>query len=107
MMYSCFAPRTGLYDYFESPEATPLNADLPIPRLPAEVNGIGVPSIVAGRPLPAGARIVGRGWHPRGMVAQCGRTPMGDADGATGSPFTLVAALAMMAVAFYFVRRTA
>lgn len=78
MIYSCFQPPTGLYAYFEVPGEIPLNADLPIPKLPPPVGGIGVPSIEAGRPLPAGAKFVGSGWHAKGMIARCDRgAPLG------------------------------
>lgn len=73
MNYSCFDPASGLYDYFEDATQIPINADLPVPQLPKAAGKIGVPSIDAGRPLPPGARPVGRGWHARGIVVSCGR----------------------------------
>jgi len=71
--YSCFDPRSGLYDYYADNVQLPINADLPVPQLPQAAWKIGVPSIDAGRPLPPGARPVGRGWHARGIVVSCGR----------------------------------
>jgi hypothetical protein len=79
MIYSCFDPKSGLYDYYEGPDTYPINADLPVPsHLPAEIPGIGVPSIVAARPMPSGLQPAGKGWHARGMLVDCGRTPLGD-----------------------------
>lgn len=84
MIYSCFDPQTGLYDYHQDDRTIPINGDLPVPRLP-HATQLGVASIEAGRPLPSGARPVGRGWHAKGQVVQCGRgNGMGafDAEGA-------------------------
>lgn len=77
MMYSCFNQSTGLYEYFQDDSTRPINGDLPIPKLPASTGRIGVPSIEAGRPLPGGAKKIGKGWHARGMVVQCGLKPLG------------------------------
>lgn len=74
MIYSCFDSHAGLYDYFEDSQQISINADLPVPRLPAATGQIGVPSITAGRPLPSGARHVGKGWHARGIVVDCGKS---------------------------------
>lgn len=73
MIYSCFDPGSGLYDYYETDENKPLNADLPVPKLGAVDNPIGIPAINAGRPVPPTARKIGRGWHARGMVADCSK----------------------------------
>jgi hypothetical protein len=70
MIYSIFIPERGEYDYFESQEQMPINADLPVPTLPAIAGEIGVPAIEAGRPLPSGAKPIGRGWHARGIIAR-------------------------------------
>lgn len=75
MIHSCFDDRSGLYDYYQSSEQLAINADLPTPRLPMATGGIGVPAIEAGRPLPAGARHVGRGWQAKGTIVECGRGP--------------------------------
>lgn len=77
MIYSCFDPKAGLYDYFADSVQRPINADLPIPKLPAAAGKVGVPAIEAGRPMPADAKHVGRGWHAKGMVVVCGRGAYG------------------------------
>jgi hypothetical protein len=76
MIYSCFDPTVGLYDYYEAPGDIAFNSDLPTPKLPPIAGTIGVPAIDAGRPLPSNAKHVGKGWHARGMVAACGRGSM-------------------------------
>ena len=53
MRYSRFDEKQGLYEVFGDELGRPLNADLPVPSLSADVNGIGVPARFAGRPLPA------------------------------------------------------
>lgn len=78
MIYSCFNSKSGLYDYFADKKQLAINADLPIPRLPSVVQGIGAPSVDAGRPLPAGARFTGSGWLPRGMIVRCSSRAFGD-----------------------------
>lgn len=73
MHYSCFNPRTGLYDYWEDGIAgIPINGDLPVPSLPDETQ-LGVAAIEAGRKLPSSARPAGSGWRARGQIVQCGR----------------------------------
>jgi hypothetical protein len=107
LIYSCFSPATGLYDYHEDGTRLPLNADLPVPlHLGAEVNGVGVPAIVAGRPKPAGTTWIGHGWNARGMVVDCGRAPLGAAE--SGAPPTWKIALAVavgVAVVYWVSRR--
>ncbi len=71
MIYSCFDQKAGLYRYFQDDTQRPINADLPVPRLPRAVERIGVPAIDAARPFPSGAKVAGRGWHARGIVVQC------------------------------------
>lgn len=71
MIYSCFDAPTGLYRYFETAEAKAINADLPVPSLPRAVGRVGVPAILAGRPLPADARPAGTGWAARGILVRC------------------------------------
>ena len=68
MIYSRWRPDTGGYDYLEAPGTQNINDDLPTPDLPAATK-IGVPSIEAGRPIPAGAQIVGEGDVAVGLVA--------------------------------------
>lgn len=72
MIYSCFDPARGSYRYFEDSSTLPINADLPVPRFPAPAGKVGVPASEAGRPLPAGAKQVGTGWHARGIIVRCG-----------------------------------
>ena len=50
MIYSCFVPERGTYDYYENSLQIQLNADLPVPKLPPDTGKIGVPAIDAGRP---------------------------------------------------------
>lgn len=106
MIYSCFDPKAGLYTYYEGPDVYPLNADLPVPSLPPEIAGIGVPSIDAARPLPSGVKPVGKGWHARGMVVSCGRTPLGETPSFGGvAGWRIGVALGLVAlVTFYSMR---
>jgi len=83
--YSCFNPSDGLYDYYVDGLQTPLNADLPVPKMPSAAGKVGVPAIDAGRPLPKNAQFTGRGWHARGMVVQCGRGSLGQITDATSA----------------------
>lgn len=84
MKYSCFNQASGVYHVFEDSAQIPINGDLPVPALGSDVNGIGVPSIEAGRPLPSGARPVGTSWHPVGMIVSCHKSISGL--GADASP---------------------
>lgn len=79
MLCSVFNATSGLYDYFETGTNVPFNADLPVPRMPAEAGKIGVAAVDAGRPLPSDARFVGRGWTAKGVIAHrnAGRSSMG------------------------------
>ena len=72
MLYSCFNAASAEYDYFEDDTKVAINADLPVPRLP-KPTPLGVASIQAARPMPAGARYVGSGWAARGVVVSCER----------------------------------
>jgi hypothetical protein len=72
MIYSRFDEKSGLYELFEDREGSAVNSDLPVPVLGPPTNGIGVPASEAGRPLPGGAKFVGRSWHARGMVVSGG-----------------------------------
>lgn len=77
MLYSCFDSKSGLYDYYADKLEIPLNADLPVPSMPSPAGKVGVPAIDAGRPLPGDAKHIGRGWHAKGMIVQCGRGSLG------------------------------
>jgi hypothetical protein len=79
MRYSCFDAQSALYDYFEDDRTIAINADVPVPRM-RTVGSIGVPSIEAGERVPSGAKHVGRGWHAQGLIAQCGKGPLGAFD---------------------------
>lgn len=73
MMFSRWDPNSGEYDYFQAAgELAALNDDLPIPKMPPPVSGlgkqIGNPSTECGRPLPAGATHVGTGEFAEGHV---------------------------------------
>ena len=73
-----------------------------MPQFGAVDNAIGVPSIVAGRALPSGAKKVGRGWHARGMVSSCkpgGLLGLGDATikASTLVPVVLLGGAALLA----------
>lgn len=68
-LYSCFRP-DGSYQYYETQDVLPINADLPVPSFPVTTQ-IGVPSIDAARPMPPGAKFVGTGWQARGTIVRC------------------------------------
>lgn len=88
MKYSCFNQASGLYHVFEDGLQVPINGDLPVPALGADVNGIGVPSIEAGRPLPSGAKPIGTSWHPIGVIVGCRGAGLGsDVGGAAAIDF--------------------
>jgi hypothetical protein len=72
VLYSCFDDQAGNYRVYEHRGERAVNDDLPVPKLPSDVSGIGVPAIEAGRPLPKGARYVGRSWQAKGIVVRCG-----------------------------------
>jgi hypothetical protein len=108
MIYSCFDAKSGFYDYFETDEQIAVNADLPVPSFPAPVNGIGVASIEAARPIPSDARRVGSGWHARGIVANCARvgtSGVGQVDDSSGLIVNLLVFGAAAMVALWAVRR--
>lgn len=89
MIYSCFNPQRGNYDYFEDALQIPVNADLPVPTLPSSAGTIGVPAFQAGRPLPSDARPKGSGATARGILVDCGksgRALSGDESGSTWPP---------------------
>ena len=73
MIYSCFDQGSGAYRYFEDEKQIPVNGDLPVPNWlkGRSIQGIGVPSLEAGRPMPADAKFIGMGPNARGVVANC------------------------------------
>lgn len=68
LVYSRWRPDSGGYDYFESSYRQNINDDLPAPELTL-ASKIGVPSIEAGRPIPAGSQPAGSGDEPIGLIA--------------------------------------
>jgi hypothetical protein len=68
MIYSRWKPDTGGYEYLEVPGGHNINDDLPTPEL-RPATKIGVPSIEAGRPVPAGAQVIGEGDEAVGVIA--------------------------------------
>ena len=68
LIYSRWRPDDGGYDYFITSDSPNINDDLPAPVLP-QATKIGVPSIEAGRLIPAGARSSGHGDLAVGVVA--------------------------------------
>ncbi len=97
-----------MYRYFSTPGSMAINADLPIPSMPAPTGKIGVPSILAGRQLPSDATYTGTGWTARGIICKCQEQGFGDAGGAvhdlSHSTFAVGAvAVAAFGVAAYFV----
>jgi hypothetical protein len=68
MIYSRWKPDTGGFEYLEVPGGHNINDDLPTPEL-RPATKIGVPSIEAGRPVPAGAQVIGEGDEAVGVIA--------------------------------------
>jgi hypothetical protein len=104
VIYSCFNPQSGFYDYFESSDQIPINADLPVPKLPPAGNDIGVSSMEAGRPMPSDAKRIGSGWHARGLVANCGRGGGGLGDSSSAMNRGLLVLAACAAATYYLLR---
>ena len=70
MIYSVHNPVSGAFEYFEAPPDVAINDDLPTPRWGRDVKTkLGVPSSMAGRPLPAGAQPRGSGPQPVGLMS--------------------------------------
>jgi hypothetical protein len=67
-IFSRWQPDTGGYEYLSAPGSQNINDDLPSPELNPATK-IGVPSIEAGRPLPAGATVIGEGDEAVGIIA--------------------------------------
>jgi hypothetical protein len=100
MLYSRFNEAEGVYDVFEDGLAKPVNADMPVPSMPAVANGIGAPASLSGRPLPSGTRYVGTSWHAKGLiVSPSSRGPIGSVETANGVlMFMSVAGLTALSV---------
>lgn len=77
MIYSRWNPSKGGYDYFNAKQEKdiPLANDLPVPVLPRGTD-IGVASVEAGRPIPAGAEPAGSGAGAVGLIAPIARTAL-------------------------------
>jgi hypothetical protein len=70
MRYSVFDQGRGDFAYYEAEDGIDINDDRPVPRFdPAIRTPIGIPSVLAGRPMPSGAKYVGRGVEAVGMVS--------------------------------------
>lgn len=70
MIYSVHDPYTGQFKYFEAKPDVAINDDLPTPRWGADVRTkIGIPASMAARPLPPGAKAVGAGALPIGLMS--------------------------------------
>lgn len=97
MIYSCFDPERGDYRLFEDDRTIPINSDLPVPSFGPDINGIGVPSMEAARPMPPGARSSGRSWHARGIIVNCG-SGLGSIDWSASSwqPYVVVGGAALL-----------
>lgn len=99
VVYSVWRPDGG-YDYYETPsEIAALGNDLPVPNLKS-AGPIGVPSVEAGRPVPAGARHVGSGREVQGLVAPTDMSRLGFAvgNGAGSDPRALWFALGAITI---------
>jgi len=80
MIYSVYDDHNGGFVYYEA-GGPAINADFQTPSFAAQ-SPLGVPSVEASRPLPGGARQVGRGTVPKGTIARRGG---GGAWGGAGS----------------------
>jgi hypothetical protein len=77
MEYSVWRPATKTYDYYETAK---VSAAYPTPSLPAKELGLSPER--AAWTLPAGAKKVGSGAYPKGMVAS--PKGLGEEGGGTG-----------------------
>lgn len=70
MKYSVFDQGRGDFAYYEAEDGLDINDDRPVPKFAIGLRtAIGVPSVEAGRPMPAKARFVGRGSEAIGIVS--------------------------------------
>jgi hypothetical protein len=109
MIYSCFNERAGLYEYFENAATHPTNGDLPVPSPGPKAGKIGVPAMNAGRFLPSDAKRAGSGWHARGIVVDCKKTPLPGLGAAFGDNSNVVLSwsvvIAMAGAGYYYERQ--
>ena len=97
MFYSRFDEVAGVYDVFQDGVQRAVNADLPVPDMPAELNGIGAPASECGRPLPNGAVHVGQTWSPKGIIVT--PKPRGSVSGLGSSEGIILVATPLVIVA--------
>ena len=99
MTYSVWDPARKIYRYYETREAS---ADQPSPRLPKAMAGIS-PEKAAWR-VPSGARFVGAGALPQGMIAaNKGSIGLGDTD--TDIDLAVIAGFAIIGYGAYRLTR--
>lgn len=68
--FSVQDPIRGDFVYFEGPSLAAINDDQPVPRFDDSIQtSLGVPSILAGRPMPPGCKETGRGRDAKGYVS--------------------------------------
>ena len=114
MIYSVHDPQSGQFAYFEGGPDVAINDDLPTPRWPSDIRTkLGVPSILASRPLPPDARQTGAGALPVGLLStgmpgvwqgtQKGSIPSGMGLGSDASVGSVVPVLLLGAAAVTFV----
>lgn len=115
MIVSVHDETRGGFDYYEAAGSVPINDDFPTPEYNSVKTELGVPASRAGRPMPAGARMVGHGPMARGTVstgkpglwlssvARAG-DPSGMGDSETGTTmlgmFAILVAAGIMALVF-------
>jgi hypothetical protein len=103
MIFSAWRPDGG-YDYYEASVRHGIGDDLPEAELPPSVKGLGVPAQDAGRRLPPGARLVGNGPRPRGVLVPMDRGQvqgLRGTDASGGSSFWTPVLVVMAAALFY------
>lgn len=60
---------SGKYDYFDAPGDHPIGTDFPSSNH-EDLHPIGTPINLVGRDIPSGARRVGQGDQPKGLMAK-------------------------------------
>jgi len=103
MIYSVPKPGGG-FEYYEAAQEHYIGDDLPALRY-SSVQSIGTPSYELGVPLPGGARHVGSGAIPKGLLAPMrkirGGTLGSFSDGTTSYAWLGLAGLGMGLVGFF------